>query len=232
MGKTLLLADDSSTIRKIVELAFGGTLIRVVTTASGAEAMDALRRERPDLLLADVVMPEPDGYELCRWVKRSDRPIPVVLLAGTFEPFDEGLARASGADGHLVKPFESELLRSKVEGLLASPPPPQLIWEDDEPGITLKDPASSAPRPEGLAVTDAQSSRASTPRIVAAAAPTAPSEDRRLSAAEIDAIAQVVLERITSATVREWVRRELPRIAEQVVRERIAELEQLDPDAS
>ena len=119
MPKTILLADDSPTIRKVVELTFGDTGIRVETAASGGEALDRFERVRPDLVLADVVMPEPAGYELCRRVKASDHPVPVLLLAGTFDPYDADRARDCGADGRILKPFESRALVERVEALLS-----------------------------------------------------------------------------------------------------------------
>ncbi len=123
MRRTILLADDSVTIRKIVELTFSDTDIRVCSVASGQEALDRLSELRPDLVLADVVMPGPSGYELCRAIKTSDRPVPVLLLAGTFEPFDAGQARECGSDGHVTKPFDSRQLVFRVEQLLAHPEP-------------------------------------------------------------------------------------------------------------
>ncbi len=122
MTRTILLADDSVTIRKVVELTFGDTDIRVETVGSGREALERLDTLLPDLVLADVVMPGPTGYEICERIKASNRPIPVLLLAGTFEPFDPLRARECGADGHLVKPFESRTLVQRVEALLARGP--------------------------------------------------------------------------------------------------------------
>ena len=194
MSKTVLLADDSNTIRKIVELAFAESDIRVVTAASGREAQERLRDVRPDLVLADVVMPEPDGYALCREIKDSSKPLPVILLAGTFEPFDRRRAWDSGADDHLVKPFESQLLRSKVEALLDG---------------------RRAARMVATAIEEAPLRVTHVP-------------ERELSPAEIDAVAQRVIERLTSETVRGLVRERLPEIAERVVRERIREIEAMD----
>ena len=85
MPKTILLADDSSTIRKIVELTFNGTDISVEAFDSGAAALAHLARIEPDLILADVVMPEPSGYELCKHVKSLGAGIPVVLAGTTGE---------------------------------------------------------------------------------------------------------------------------------------------------
>jgi len=154
MAKTILLADDSSTIRRIVELSFSGGELRVVSVSSGVEALTQLERLQPDLVLADIVMPAPDGYELCRRIKASERPVPVVLLAGTFEHFDEERARACGADAHLLKPFEAEQLRDKVQALLKR--------ESEEPVIHV---AVTADEPAPTETGDAPS-----PQLVAAVA--------------------------------------------------------------
>src|SRR5262249_3723120 len=119
MPRTILLADDSLTIRKVVELTFSDTDIRVDAVGSGREALERLSVSRPDLVLVDVAMPGPSGYEVCRAVKRSARPVPVLLLAGTFESFDADEARACGADGHITKPFDSRSLVERVSAMLA-----------------------------------------------------------------------------------------------------------------
>jgi CheY-like chemotaxis protein len=120
--RKLLLADDSPTVRKVVELFFGEEGYDVVAVGGGEEALRELEAERPpDVLLADVVMPGPNGYELCEHVKRDSRlgRMPVVLLVGTFEPFNEAEARRVGADTVLTKPFQSiRDLVSKVGSLL------------------------------------------------------------------------------------------------------------------
>lgn len=158
MPRTILLADDSVTIRKVVELTFSDTDIRVESVASGREALDRLRELRPDLLLVDVVMPGPSGYEVCRAVKASERPVPVLLLTGTFEPFDAEMAKACGADGHVTKPFDSRSLVERVEALLARPGAgaPRPAVEDDLEAI-FDDLAS----PESAEMTDAPPAQAS-----------------------------------------------------------------------
>lgn len=122
MSKTILLADDSSTIRKIVVLTFSGTDVRVDAVDSGAAALRRLEQSRPDLILADVVMPAPNGYELCRQVKSGAGAVPVILLSSAFEPYDERLAADCGADRHLVKPFEPGALKDAVRELLEAVP--------------------------------------------------------------------------------------------------------------
>ncbi|MFL6282580.1 MAG: response regulator [Pyrinomonadaceae bacterium] len=124
--RKLLLADDSPTVRKVVELFFGEEGYEVVAVGGGEEALRELEAGRPpDVLLADVVMPGPNGYELCERVKRDSRlgRVPVVLLVGTFEPFNEAEARRVGADTVLTKPFQSiRDLVSKVGSLLGGEP--------------------------------------------------------------------------------------------------------------
>jgi CheY-like chemotaxis protein len=108
--RKLLLADDSPTIQKVISLTFGDEGVEVVTVGDGESALLALAQEPPpDVLLADVVMPGPDGYELCERVKRDERlaHIPVILLVGAFEPFNEAEARRVGADTVLTKPFQA-----------------------------------------------------------------------------------------------------------------------------
>jgi CheY-like chemotaxis protein len=121
--RKLLLADDSPTIQKVISLTFGDDEgFEVVAVGDGAQALLALAQEPPpDVVLADVVMPGPDGYELCERIKRDERlrKIPVVLLVGTFEPFNEAEARRVGADTVLTKPFQSiRNLVGKVGALL------------------------------------------------------------------------------------------------------------------
>ena len=107
--RKLLLADDSITIQKVVNLTFADEGIDVTTVGDGDAALERLSAEPPDILLADVNMPGPNGYEICELL-RSDaatRNIPVILLVGSFEPFDETEAARVGANAYLTKPFQS-----------------------------------------------------------------------------------------------------------------------------
>ena len=88
MSKTLLLADDSVTIQRVIELTFADEDVQVTAVGNGQEAIDRVQRDRPDIILADVGMPERNGYEVAAFVKGnpSTAHIPVVLLTGAFEP--------------------------------------------------------------------------------------------------------------------------------------------------
>jgi CheY-like chemotaxis protein len=121
MGKKILLADDSLTIQKVVELLFSDSEYQLTCVSNGRQALDKVRDEMPDLILADVVMPEKNGYEVCEEIKKNPATarIPVVLLAGTFEPFDRERAERLGCSAIVSKPFDSHQLLRKVESILA-----------------------------------------------------------------------------------------------------------------
>jgi DNA-binding response OmpR family regulator len=129
MARTLLLADDSSTIRRIVELTFAESEFRVESFADGESLMERIRQDSADVVLVDLIMPGVSGYELCRQIKAL-QDVPVLLLAGAFEPLDEQLAADCGADGSMVKPFEAELLRTKVADALERPTATAPEFED------------------------------------------------------------------------------------------------------
>lgn len=137
MPHKLLLADDSVTIQRVIELTFADEDIQVIAVGDGKQAIERIQTERPDIVLADVGMPERDGYEVAAFVKGNPEfaHVPVVLLTGAFEPVDEGRARSAGCDGVLVKPFEPQMVINRVKDLLAGRRPAGL-W----PGITATQP--------------------------------------------------------------------------------------------
>jgi CheY-like chemotaxis protein len=121
MSKTLLLADDSVTIQKVVGISLASEDLTLVTVDNGDDAIRRAAEIRPDVVLADVVMPGKNGYEVCAALKADPdlQHIPVLLLTGTFEAFDESRAQSVGAAGHIAKPFEAQALVSEVYRLLA-----------------------------------------------------------------------------------------------------------------
>src|SRR5713226_3126982 len=154
MPKRILLADDSITIQKVVELTFSDGDYEVVAVNNGAKAIQKLSEMRPDIILSDIIMPEKNGYEVCEFVKSHPdyRNIPVVLLTGTFEPFDPDRADKAGCDAVVTKPFESQSLIHKVEELIeaskasaAPAAPPASPFAPAEPEPEAESPFAAAP---------------------------------------------------------------------------------------
>src|SRR3954462_7973285 len=172
MPKKILLADDSITIQKVVVLTFSDGDYEVTAVNNGAKAIQKLADMRPDIILSDIIMPEKNGYEVCEYVKSHPeyRNIPVILLTGTFEPFDPDRADKAGCDAVVTKPFESQSLIHKVEELVnqsraaAAPPPaapePEAAspWADEEPAAP-----AFAPPPPANEIADEFSTSSFTP---------------------------------------------------------------------
>jgi len=120
MAARILVADDSVTIQKVVELTFSKEDFVLVQARSGEDAIRKAKEERPDLVLLDLVMPDKNGYEVCAALRAepSLRAVPIILLAGTFEAFDKDKGIQAGANDFVIKPFESQVLVSKVKQLL------------------------------------------------------------------------------------------------------------------
>src|SRR3954471_10635364 len=147
MPKNLLVADDSLTIRKVVGMIFSTEDFQVHTVDNGIDAIHKARELRPDVVLADVMMPGKSGYDVCEALKAdpSTQAIPVMLLAGTFEAFDENRARAARADDHITKPFESQVLLDKVKALVGvRADAPVAQWRPPAPVSTTSVPVPAA----------------------------------------------------------------------------------------
>jgi CheY-like chemotaxis protein len=132
MSHKLLLADDSITIQKVVGIIFSGEAYDLTVVDNGNDALLRAREAVPDIMLIDALMPGKNGYEVCREARNDQAlaTVPILLLTGVFEPFDETKARESGADDFISKPFESQVLIDKVKELIAlgavrsaAPPP-------------------------------------------------------------------------------------------------------------
>ena len=117
MPNTLFVVDDSATMRKVFELTFAGEDFTVVTHDGGDGAVAKIREVRPQAAIVDVNLGGATGYELVRTI-RADAgvgPIPIYLLYSEHSPLDEPAARACGAVGAIVKPFETQVLIDKVK---------------------------------------------------------------------------------------------------------------------
>ena len=117
MGKNILLAEDSSTIRKVFELAFERSDVSLTMVDNGNDAVRVARETSPDLVVADVTLPGKDGFQVAEEIGASGKGprCPVLILSGTLFPFDEEKFRKCGARGVLFKPFESRELFDKIQ---------------------------------------------------------------------------------------------------------------------
>jgi CheY-like chemotaxis protein len=120
MRKKLLLADDSITIQKVVELTFPSEEFEVVTAGNGRLAVDKAMTFLPDIVLCDVIMPQLDGYGVCEALRASPQlgKVPILLLNGAFEPYDAERAKSVGALGNVSKPFDPPALVARVKEIL------------------------------------------------------------------------------------------------------------------
>ena len=118
--RTLLLADDNSTIQRLIALTFAEEAFKVITVSDGQQAIDRMAAQKPDIVLAGTTMPNVNGYELAKYVRSQPAldQVPVLLLTGAFEAPDEGKLEACGASGTLEKPFEPSIVINRVKELL------------------------------------------------------------------------------------------------------------------
>ena len=126
MAKRIVIADDSVTIQRAFAMTFTGEDVTLMSARSADEGLAMARQIQADLVIADGVMPGRSGYELCAAIKTdpSLAHTAVYILASSHQPYDDARGRQSGADGHLLKPFETNALIEKVRDALARGPSP------------------------------------------------------------------------------------------------------------
>jgi len=183
MAARILVADDSVTIQKVVELTFGKEDFVLIPARSGEEAIRKAKEVQPDLILLDLVMPDKSGYEVCTALRAEPmlRAVPIIMLTGTFEAFDKDQGLRAGANDFVTKPFESQALITKVKQLLfaktvdmgapATPVPAATI-----PNVAPPTPAppkvGGPPPPSGVPPTSGPGRPVTPPPLAAAPAPT------------------------------------------------------------
>src|SRR5713226_4692056 len=119
---TILVADDSLSVRKVAERQLTEAGLEVALVSSGEEALNWLNNTRPDLVIADIIMPDKSGFEICAFV-RSNAALadtPVLLVSGFVDEEVTRQAEACQADGIIKKPFQGAALRERVLHLLSA----------------------------------------------------------------------------------------------------------------
>ncbi|MBF2002124.1 MAG: response regulator [Synechococcales cyanobacterium C42_A2020_086] len=117
---TVLVVDDSQTVRQMLSelLQKGG--LQVVEATNGLEAKEKIQAQIPDLVITDLVMPEMNGYELCRWIKSDPaaQRIPILICSTKDQEFDRYWGMKQGADAYIIKPFHPVEMLKTVKQLL------------------------------------------------------------------------------------------------------------------
>lgn len=120
MASTILAVDDSVTMRKVLEITFTGSDLQVTTASSFDAALQKLKSDNPDVVIADVTLEPKNGYELCKAIKQASPSTAVLILSSKQNPFDVAKGSAAQADDHMDKPFDTTQMIDKVRKLLAA----------------------------------------------------------------------------------------------------------------
>ncbi|UCB57592.1 MAG: response regulator [Candidatus Omnitrophota bacterium] len=120
MPKKILLVDDETGLVELMKMRLEREGYEVITGYDGQEALDKARKEKPDLIILDLMLPKMDGYKVCGLLKRDARysKIPVVMFTARAEEEDRKAGEEAEADAYIIKPFEPKLLLEKIKELL------------------------------------------------------------------------------------------------------------------
>ena len=117
-GELILLVDDEPNIIELAQLYLEREGYRTITASNGKAALNAVEKERPALMVLDVMMPEVDGLEVCRTLRGKKDPVAILMLTARDEDIDKILGLELGADDYLTKPFNPRELVSRVKAVL------------------------------------------------------------------------------------------------------------------
>jgi CheY-like chemotaxis protein len=208
MRRTILLADDSPTIRKLVTQTFADADFDIVSVSNGDAAIKTFEEKRPSVVLADIYMPGKNGYEVCRYVRSHPQlsATPVVLLVGAFDAFDEENAKKSGATANITKPFEPGSLIELVLSIL--PPPPSV--RDEPPAEAVRSDAADDTDLLGLGEIFKHEKLAG--RALTSAS---------ITEEELDRIADRVIQKLSTQIIENIAWDVVPDITERIIREEL-----------
>lgn len=118
--KRILLVDDETELVDMVKMRLEAYNYEVITAYDGQEALDKAHREKPELIILDLMLPKIDGYKVCRMLKFDEKykHIPIIMFTARAQEEDERLGQEVGADAYITKPFEPQVLVGKIKELL------------------------------------------------------------------------------------------------------------------
>lgn len=116
----ILLADDETLLVKMMKIRLEANDYEVLTAYDGEAALELARREHPDLIILDLMLPKADGYEVCAGLKKDPNclKIPVVILSARAQDADKKMGEEVGAAAYITKPFDTQELMAKIRELL------------------------------------------------------------------------------------------------------------------
>ena len=115
MGKTVLIVDDEKNIVDILSYNLKNEGFEVISAYDGETAIAQYSKKRPDLILLDVMLPQLDGFEVCRRIRANDKVTPIIMLTAREEETDKVLGLDLGADDYITKPFSIRELQARVK---------------------------------------------------------------------------------------------------------------------
>jgi two-component system OmpR family response regulator len=120
VGRSILLVDDDQEIRELLDAYLSRSGFRVRTVADGAQFREAMNHDPADLVILDVMLPDEDGFSLCRWVRGHQRlaQMPIIMLTASSDEADRVIGLELGADDYLGKPFSPRELLARIKALL------------------------------------------------------------------------------------------------------------------
>ncbi|MCX5715008.1 MAG: response regulator [Candidatus Omnitrophica bacterium] len=121
MAKKILLVDDEPHIITMLENRMKHAGYEVITASDGQEGLTKAQKEKPDLIILDLMLPKLDGYKVCRMLKFDEKykHIPIIMFSARAQEGDKKMGEEVGADGYVIKPFEPQVLLGKIKDLLA-----------------------------------------------------------------------------------------------------------------
>jgi CheY-like chemotaxis protein len=239
MRRTILLADDSPTIRRLVTQTFADADFKIVEVSNGDAAIKAVDELQPNLVLADIYMPGKNGYEVCAYTHHNLKTTPVILLVGAFDAFDEDTAKQAGYTASITKPFEPSALIDLVNSILSGsyvqqrePEPEAGATPADKPSRKREPEREQAPVPEAAV----QAASAPAPAEVVpteedllgleAIFKEEPSAATVLSDDDVDRIADRVIQKLSSQVIESIAWDIVPDITEKIVREELKRIDE------
>ena len=118
--KRILIVEDESPMAEMVKMRLEANDYEVLTASDGQSGLEMAKKEKPDLIILDLMLPKLDGYKVCRMLKFDEKykMIPIIMFSARAQETDKKMGKEVGADAYITKPFEPKILLGKIQELL------------------------------------------------------------------------------------------------------------------